>query len=181
MINEEELLMAGKIFKAHGLKGEMNVVCEYDSDILSQGYPIIIEMDGILVPFYASSVRTKGYFGGLLTLEGVESKDDTAPFINKEFYLRKKDIAEYLQVDEDELIFEGDVIGFKVIDKKYGYLGTVEDILEMPEYQMLVIKGEDGEEIQVPWVDEFVVAEYHDDEEILMELPEGLIDMNKSE
>lgn len=181
MINEDDLLISGKIFKPHGLKGEMNVVCDYDSDILDQGYPVIIEMDGIFVPFYASGVRTKGHYGALLTLEGVGSKDDTAPFINKDFYLRKKDIAEYLGMDEDELVVETDLTGYKVSDVNYGYLGVVEDVLDMKEYLMLVIKGDDGEEIQVPLVDEFIVAEDIEDKEMEMNLPEGFINMNISE
>ena len=63
MIERQNLTTAGKFLKAHALKGELNAVLDADCDLLDPERPLIVEMDGIPVPFYLQSVRPKGQFG----------------------------------------------------------------------------------------------------------------------
>ena len=77
MIEEKDIVQAGKFLKPHGLKGELNAVLDYDAEILEEDYPLIVDMDGIYVPFYAESVRPKGHFSSLVKLEGIDSVEDT--------------------------------------------------------------------------------------------------------
>ena len=62
MITNNELLEIGKFQKTHGLQGELNVVLDQvvEGDFLEGENPVIIDIDGINVPFYPESVRTKG-------------------------------------------------------------------------------------------------------------------------
>ena len=182
MIKEQDILQAGKFLKPHGLDGELNVLTEYNSEILENGYPLIVDLDGIYVPFYTSGVRTKGEFSSLVSIDGVDCVEEARKFVNKLFYMLKKDIAEYLDVDEDELIFDEDFIGYEVEDAKLGRIGVVKDIDDSTENVLLIVDPNNGgEEIYIPFVDEFI---HHIDEadedgkgKIVMQLPEGLLNM----
>lgn len=83
MIEEKSIISAGKFLKPHGLKGELNVLVEFDSEILEEDYPIIVDVDGIYVPFYAESVRPKGHFSSLVKLQGVDSQEETGRLSTK--------------------------------------------------------------------------------------------------
>ena len=187
MITEKEIIEAGKFLKPHALKGEMNAFCEYDNDILEQGFPLIVDMDGIYVPFYVKSVRPKGLHGSLILIDGVESVDDTSRFINKPFYLMRSDVAEYMEVEEDELDQADDFIGYLVEDPEAGVVGKVVDVDDSTANILLVVQPdeEDGEDvIYIPFAEDLIedVEDYDDDSEIpgkiIMKIPEGLLDIN---
>ena len=60
MIKKEDIVAIGKFQKTHALKGELNALLDIDGDYAADGHPLIIDIDGIYVPFYAETVRPKG-------------------------------------------------------------------------------------------------------------------------
>lgn len=185
MIEEKSIISAGKFLKPHGLKGELNVYIDYDPAILEEDYPLIVEMEGIYVPFYAESVRPKGRFSSLVKLEGVDSQEDARPFVNKEFYFMRRDVAEFLDLDEDEIEEEEDFIGYRVEDDDYGYIGHVEGFDDSTANVLLLVRPDDEEEdiIYIPFDPDFISAvDKSDDIEectLHLHLPEGLLELNK--
>lgn len=188
MIEESQILNCGKFFRTHALKGELNVVCEgVSNEILDEGYPVIVDMDGIYVPFYVESFRPKGAYGCLISLEGVDSVEEAQKFVNKEFFMLKKDVAEFMDVEEDELVEADDYIGWRVNVEGYGYIGNIEDIdTSTPNWLLLVRPKDDSDIIYIPFNEEFIISinDVSDDPSengITLSLPEGVIDLNKKE
>lgn len=183
MIEEKDILPVGKFFRTHALKGELNAVTDgYDPEMLEEGYPLIVDMDGILVPFYAESVRTKGSQGCLVKLDGVDSKERAQEFVNKEIFMLRKDIAEWLDVDVDEVATDSDLIGYSVYDSRAGYIGKVDSIDSSTSNLLLLVIPEDADEpIYIPFVEEFVDEIDPEKEDIRLNLPDGIIDINKKE
>lgn len=188
MIEEKDLIESGKILKPHGLKGELNVMMDYNAEILLEDYPLIIEIDGIFVPFYAESVRPKGHFASLVKIQGVDTVENAKEFVNKIIFLRKKDVAEYLQIEEDELVTEDDYIGWKVYDSKQDYIGRVEELDCSTENMLLIVRpdcdeNEENNLIYIPFNHDFITEVQQDIDpnecELHLDLPEGLIDLNK--
>lgn len=60
MIEEKDIKAIGKFQKTHALKGELNAILDIDSEYVSEGNAVVVDIDGIFVPFFASSVRPKG-------------------------------------------------------------------------------------------------------------------------
>ena len=60
MIKQEEVFKIGKLGKSHGVKGEVNLL--FDDDIFDRtdAEYLILEVDGILVPFYIEEYRFHG-------------------------------------------------------------------------------------------------------------------------
>lgn len=187
MIEEKDIIEAGKFLKPHGLKGELNAVLEYPAEILESDYPLIVSMDGIFVPFYAESVRPKGHFSSLIKLQGVDSVEEARKFVNHNFYFRRSDVAEFLNMDVEDIQTEDDFVGYKVYDKNLGYLGVVEELDASTENVLLLVRpesddDEEAELLYIPFNDELIDNIEEDEEtgegEIHFDLPKGILDLN---
>lgn len=183
MIANSELLEIGKFQKTHGLQGELNVILDQavDGDFLGGENPVIIDIDGINVPFYPESVRTKGAESYLLKLRGVDSQAAASAFVNKTIFARRADLASYLEVEDGDLFTEEELIGYDVIDKKVGRIGKVVGIDDNTENILLVVENKAGEDVFVPFVDDFIEGIDEGESVIHTELPDGLVDLNSKE
>lgn len=181
MIDFDNIILAGKILKPHGLKGEMNVISEYPPEILNLGYPAIIDMDGIYVPFYVESYRSKNTHSALIKFQGVESAEETRRFVNKDFYLLRKDVAEYMQLDEDEIETDIDIAGYKIIDIPTGFHGRVIDTYDNGVYLLMEVESDDDTgTVTMPFVDEFIKDIDTESKIIQTSMPDGLIDSDNA-
>lgn len=176
MIKSEEVVNIGKFQKTHALKGELNMISEINSDYFSTGKPLIVEVDGILVPFYIESDRPKGATTFLIKLQGINSEEEAREFVNKEVYALNSDIEEYLQED---FVDEFDLYDYKVIDILNGNeIGKVVGIEDSTSNEILIVEGEEDEELYIPFNEE-LIEEINEEEKIIkMKLPEGLLDIN---
>lgn len=182
MIKEEDIRKIGKFQKTHGLKGEMNAMIDIDWEFLEEDYPLIVDIDGAFVPFYVESVRPKGAETALIKLEDVDFDEASSQFVNKQIWARKSDLADFFELEENELLDDDDLKGFTVKDVNGQVLGTVAHIDSNTINTLLVvdrISDTDGDEreIFIPFVDDFVVEINPEEKLITVDLPEGLLDL----
>lgn len=183
MIKSEEIIEVGKFFKAHGLKGEMNVTVDYDPEILEEGLPLIVDIDGIFVPFYAESVRPKGSQSSLVKLKGVNTKEETVPFVNSIIYMRRRDVADFLGVDIAELEYDEDFIGYTLEDTLLGKIGVIEKMDYSTENILMTITATDNideeDELMIPFRDNFIVSIDDEGRTLIVDLPESIREIIK--
>lgn len=96
MIDKEKLVEIGKFQKTHALKGELNAILDIPEEYVKDGNPLIIETDGIPVPYYAESIRGKGTTSFLIKLEGVDSVEDAAEFVNSAILVPRDELQDYV-------------------------------------------------------------------------------------
>lgn len=173
MITKEEVIEIGKFQKTHALKGELNALLEVDEDYAADGHPLIVEMDGILVPFYAESVRPKGSQACLVKLRDVDSQEKAKVFVNKAIYALRAELVDYYDVPEDEIV--ADFVGFRIIDKNLGEVGTVKDIDDSTANVLFIVQRPDGESVLIPVAEEFIQSIDTEAEIIHTILPDGLL------
>ena len=179
MIKEDEIIEIGKFQKTHALQGELNALLDVDLDFAEEDHPLIVEIDGIYVPFFIESMRPKGSESFLVKLRGVDFQEEAAKMVNKIIYAMRRDLLEYYDTGEEEIVDESDLIGYEVIDEHAGPLGHLKEINDLTQNVLLVIDTPDGQEIFVPFVDEFVKNINPDRRVLELSLPEGLVDLNK--
>ena len=163
MIDKEKLVEIGKFQKTHALKGELNAILDIPEEYVKDGNPLIIETDGIPVPYYAESIRGKG--------------TTSAEFVNSAILVPRDELQDYV----GDVMLEDDLEGFKVIDRLEGEIGTLEFIDDTTENELMVVRTPDDEEIYIPLADEFIIDINEERREIHTSLPEGLVSLNKSE
>ncbi len=177
MIDKQDIVRIGKFQKTHALKGELNAILDISPEYVEEKNPLVVEMEGIPVPFFAESIRPKGSISYLIKLEGVNSLDEAKSFVNKEIYAIKETLLQYGEENEDAF-FSDDLIGYEVVDDVFGSIGKVDNVDDTTDNVLLVIEKADGEVVYVPFVDSFI-KEIDDDEEIIYtSLPEDLINLN---
>jgi len=91
----------------------------------------------------------------------------------------------WVQVPADEAVqlpegtyFDHDLIGCSVEDVHGNQLGVVEDVLRIAENSQLVVKGLDREHL-IPAVKSICIRISVEDKQILVDPPEGLMDLDK--
>lgn len=182
MITREELASIGKFHKTHALKGELNAVLEIDGSFLDSGHPLIIDVEGIFVPFYCESVRPKGQFSSLVKLDGVDSEEEARNFVNKEIFALKGDLSEFEEEDSDENeegSYAEDFVGFSIYDtESKNLIGEITG-LDLSTANALFIVENEGEKMFIPIAEEFINEIDEPARIIYMSLPDGLIDINK--
>ena len=174
MITSELIYNVGKFLKTHALKGELNAILEIEPEYLDNK-PLIINTDGILVPYYIESLRQKGTLSFLIKLEDVNSETEAKQFVNKEIFMLKDDITDWLEEQEDLIV---EFIGFKIIDLKSGKsIGVINEIDNSTENTLFVVKK--GENlIYIPAVEDFIEKIDDENQTLYMNFPEGLLDIN---
>ena len=178
MIEHSNISAIGKFQKTHALKGELNAILDIDSIFLEEGNAAIVEIDGILVPFYTASVRPKGSTSFLIRLDGIDTEGEAKNFVNKIIYALKSELASFLDVDESEITDDEDLIGYQIFDIESNEpIGRITGIDSSTSNLLFIVESADGEEIFVPAADEFIISIDDDKKLIEMNLPSGLIDL----
>ena len=176
MIKKDEIISVGKFQKTHALKGELNIILDIDPLYFKEGNPIIIEDEGIYVPYYVESVRPKGNTSYLIKIDGIDTEEEASRFVNKEVSMLRKDASEWIEEGEDEI---EDLIGYKVINAENdAILGSVSAIDDSTSNVILIVEQEDESELYLPF-NEDLIEEIDDDNQVIrMKIPDGLLEIN---
>lgn len=175
MIKKEDIVEIGKFQKTHALKGELNALLDVDEGYIDDGNPLIVEMDGIFVPFYAESVRPKGSESFLIKLKDIDSSDSAREFVNKSVYGLRIDLLDYF--DDPEMELKEDFLDFVIIDSIAGEVGKIVDIDDSTDNVLFIVETPEGKTIYIPVAEEFITSIDRDRMRVEMTLPEGLLDL----
>lgn len=175
MIKEEEIFKIGKLAKTHGLKGE--IAFRFDSDVFDQvDCPyLVLKVDGIFVPFFIEEYRFKGSETALMTFEGIDSEYKASKlqglevFFSREYYV---EASESQDLDHSWDYF----VGMTAIDDNVGTLGKIVEVDTQTINTLFRIETEDGEEYIVPAVEDFILNIDPEKKELVLKLPEGLLE-----
>ena len=167
MLRKEDFVYYGKFLKPHGTKGEIGL--EGDSILLGEECDFVAcDIDGILVPFFIETRRTKNSDTLIVKIERMESAEEVRFLTNREAYIPRE------WTEESEALSWSFFRGFIAVDENLGELGEITDIDESTINTLFVIDN-DGEEILVPAQEEFITGIDQENREILFNLPEGLV------
>ena len=93
MIRLEEISPIGIFGKTHGIKGEINLELNIDFDLEDTPY-IIVDIDGIFVPFFIEDYRYKSDSVALVLFEDINTEERIRPFFGKKAYVKKEALGE---------------------------------------------------------------------------------------
>lgn len=172
----EAVVEIGKTKKPHGVKGELKVFVDdaYFEDLM-QVKVVFIKVRGTFMPYFVESIRGGQFI--ILKLEDINTREDALEIGGKELALREADI---LEDEERTLEVEGleydHLVGFEIIDAQEGRVGKIEEIIEMPQQEMAMVRYK-KKEMLIPLNDDFIIEVRENSQEVLMDLPEGLLDI----
>jgi len=166
MIRHEDVYRIGKIGKPHGVKGEVSF--QFDDDIFDRTDAdfLILELDGILVPFFIEEYRFRSDSLALMKLEGIDTQERARELTNCEVFFPRE------QQDDEENLSWAAIIGFTVIDEQtntpVGTIASVDDSTENVLFEL-----EDG--TLIPASEDLITNIDTKKRTITIDLPEGLL------
>ena len=75
MIKREEVYKIGKLGKTHGVSGEISFLLDDDVFDRTDADYLILDIDGILVPFFIDSYRFKTDSNALMKFDGIDTQE----------------------------------------------------------------------------------------------------------
>lgn len=168
MIKPEEVYRIGRLGKAHGVKGEVSF--QFDDDIFDRvdSDYLILEVDGILVPFFIEEYRFRSDTVALVKFEDVDTQQRAQELTGCDVYFPRS------LADDDETPSLSMLIGFDVVDVTTGT--TVGRIAAIDDSTVnLLFELEDGR--LIPAAEELITNIDSKNKVIKMTIPEGLLEL----
>lgn len=168
----------GHTKKAHGITGEikMHIEDRYAEDFL-KNERIFIDVKGTKVPYFIANVRGTNEF--IVQLEEVDTREVAQVLQSREICLREKDLIpddeREIDVEEEEGLVYGRLVGYMLTDQTLGDIGSIDEVLEMPQQEMAFLKYQ-KREVLVPLNAQLIVKVDDKARKVLMDLPEGLLE-----
>ena len=173
-MKKDDHYLLGSLLKTKGIKGEIILKLNNDySEEIQKLESIFIDVDNKLVPFFIEEINIKTLSTVIVKLEGIDEEHKAIEFIDSDFYI-PLDQLENLKINKIETI---DITGYKVIDQDGQLIGTVIEFIDIPKNPLLNVKSEKGE-VLIPATDELIVEVDDDLQEIILNIPEGLFDID---
>lgn len=169
---KEEAFYIGYITKTKGLKGEVQLFFEFDAYEDLDFDVLFADMNGKMVPFFVASHKLYPNSTGLFYFDDVDHIDKAQALVKKKIYLPLNKMPER---DEDDFTYE-DLEGFVVTDETKGELGKIIAINEYPQQFVATVLYKE-KEILFPLNEDMIIEIDEDEKTILVNLPEGLLDI----
>ncbi len=163
----------GYITKTKGLKGEVQLYFEYDEPEQLTMNSVLVELNGKLVPFFTSSYKLQPNNTGLFFFDDLDTIEKAALLVRKKVYLPNTLLPEKEETDE---FFITDLKGYLATDKTFGELGEIIEVHEYPQ-QFIAAVSHNFREILFPLNDDIIVEIDEEAGTVLVDLPDGLIDL----
>ena len=172
-MRKEECFYLGKIAKKFSFKGEILIYLDTDEPELYENMEsVFVEFNKNLVPFFIenSSLHKNDFLR--VQFEDVDSEEEADRLIGCEIYLPLNMLPKL----EGNKFYFHEVIGFEIEDKRLGIFGkivSINDTTAQPLFEVL-----NGEvEMLIPMIDHFLVEIDRKNKKVVMDLPEGLVEM----
>ncbi len=172
-MQKEDCFFLGKIVKKYSFKGELLIKLDTDEPTIYENLEsVFIDLRNNLVPFFIE--RSQLHKSELLRVkfEDVDTEQDADSLLKCDLYLP----LEFLPKLEDDKFYFHEIIGFTVEDVNYGNVGIIKKINDSTAQALFEI-DRDGIEILIPMNDHFIKKVDKKNKIILVETPEGLIDL----
>ena len=172
-MRKEDCFCLGKIAKKFSFKGEVLIYLDTDEPELYENMEsVFVEFNNNLVPFFIenSSFHKNDFLR--VKFEDVDDEAEADSIMGCEIYLP----INMLPKLEGNKFYFHEVIGFEIEDKRVGVFGkivSINDSTSQPLFE--VING--NVEILIPMIDQFLVKIDRENKKVIMDLPEGLVEM----
>ena len=170
----EELVLLGKVSKAHGIRGEIKVYpYSDDPEQFSASYRRIYlsqDQEGVPVAYNIEKARVQGR-QVLLQLEQCSSRTMAESLTGQQVYVSADDLPDLAESE----FYLHELEGKLLVDTTGNQLGQVDNIIETPAHDLLVVR-QAGKEYLIPVVADFIVE--IGEEKVVLDLPPGLLEIN---
>ncbi|MCQ6279686.1 ribosome maturation factor RimM [Bacillus sp. EB600] len=170
----EKWFNVGKIVNTQGIKGEVRVISttDFPNERYKKGNVLFLFLPKNETPIQVTikSHRKHKNFD-LLLFEGYENINDAEKFRDGILKVPESQLG---KLEEGEFYFH-EILGCLVFTKDGEEVGKITEILTPGANDVWVVKGQDGQEILIPYIDDVVKKVDSKEKIILIDPLEGLL------
>ena len=169
MIKTEEVYKIGRLGKAHGVKGEVSF--QFDDDIFDRvdADYLVLDIDGILVPFFMEEYRFRSDTVCLVKFKGVDTQQRAQELTGCDVFFPRA-----LAEEGEEMPSLASLVGFDIVNASDGR--TIGNIAVIDDSTVnILFELEDG--TLIPASDELITNIDAEQRTLRMNIPEGLLDI----
>ena len=173
MIRQDDVYKIGKLGKPHGVKGEITFAITDDVfDRVDADY-LVLDIDGILVPFYLEEYRFKNDDNVLVKFEDIDTQEQVRAYTGCEVYFPR-----HLSDSDEENMSWAEIIGFQLVDAVSGrVVGTIDHVDDSTLNLLFEITSPEGEALLIPANNDLIEEVDIEKKMIRMAIPEGLLEL----
>ena len=173
MIRRDEVYKIGKLGKPHGVKGEITFAITDDVFDRVDAEYLVLDIDGILVPFYLEEYRFKNDENVLVKFEDIDTQEQARNYTGCEVFFPR-----HLSDSDEENMSWAEIIGFHLVDAVSGkVVGTIEHVDDSTLNLLFEVTTDAGDEILIPASNDLIEEVSAEKKEIRMAIPEGLLEL----
>ena len=169
-----DLLLVGRVARAHGNRGQVivNLDTDFAEDRFRTGAVLFVGAEAS-----PRAIRDVRFHQGrpIVSLDGIDTMNDAEALAGAEL----KMAASALPPLPPESYYHHDLVGCEVRDEQGRSLGRVASVDGPMERSVLVVDGADGE-VLIPLVADICVRIDMTARGIVVRLPEGLLELNRT-
>ena len=169
MIKREDVYKIGRLGKAHGVKGEVSFLFDDDIFDTTDADYLILEIDGILVPFFMEEYRFRNDSLALVKFCDVDTQQRASELTGCDVYFPRT-----LAEDSEGQLSLSSLVGFDIVEasnsKVVGKIAAIDDTT-----QNILFELEDGR--LIPASDELITNIDTNRQQIIMQIPTGLLEI----
>ena len=183
------MLQVAQVLKSNGTDGEL--VMSFRSiapEDINLQEPVFIVFDGLLVPFFIESFTKRGNSKALVRLTGIHCQEDVDEISGKAVYIEESEALE-LSLEEDGFAA---LVGWTLLAPAGGdphvasllrvaeeepeliEVGEITDFIDIPNNPCIEVETENGA-VMIPLHEDLILSVDPEYQEIIMQIPEGLI------
>ena len=169
MIRQEDVYKIGRLGKAHGVKGEVSF--QFDDDIFDRvdADYLVLDIDGILVPFFMEEYRFRSDSVCLVKFCNVDTQQRAQELTGCDVFFPRA-----LAEEGDEMPSLSMLVGFEIVNaangKTVGRVVAIDDSTANILFEM-----EDG--MLIPANDDLIEVIDAEQQQIKMNIPQGLLEI----
>ena len=169
MIKKEEVYKIGRLGKVHGIRGEVSFL--FDDDVFDrvEADYLVLDIDGILVPFFMEEYRFKSDANALVKFDGIDTVERAKELTGCDVYFPRE-----LSDDDNGHISWAEIVGYLLVDAETktvaGTIATVDDSTMNTLFEL------EGGRL-IPASEELIQAIDTKKHQIEIKLPEGILEL----
>ena len=167
-----EYFKIGKFVSTFGLQGELVLQHNLGKKTSLKGLQAIFieEKKESFIPWFVEATRIKNDDEVYIKLEGISVKEQATKLAQKQVWLPEPDFKKFSSKSSPI-----NLLGYNVVENDV-VLGKIEEVIEQP-HQLLCRIDLDGKEAYIPLHEETIVKIDKKKNQVIVELPEGLLEI----
>ena len=192
MAGYDNLQQVAQVLKSNGTDGELVMgFRDIAPEDINVKEPVFIVFDGLPVPFYIESFAKRGNTKALVRLTGICSMEDVEEIAGKAVYIEEEQLPE-MSIEEDGYAA---LVGWVLLTPAGDFstslemteeesemteepelieVGEITDFLDIPNNPCIEVETENGA-VMIPLHEDLILSVDPEYQEIIMQIPAGLI------